>query len=35
MLKIDVTKKENQKPLTLTEMGTQSRFFFAENEKDE
>ena len=27
LLKIDVTKKENQKPLTLTEMGTQSRFF--------
>ena len=36
LLKIDVTKKENQKPLTLIETGTQSRvFFFAENEKDE
>ena len=25
LLKIDVTKKENQKPLTLIETGTQSR----------
>ena len=28
LLKIDVTKKENQKPLTLIETGTQSRVFF-------
>ena len=35
LLKIDVTKMENQKPLTLIETGTQSRVFFAENEKDE
>ena len=35
LLKIDVTKMENQKPLTLMETGTQSRVFFAENEKDE
>ena len=35
LLKIDVTKKENQKPLTLIETGTLSRVLFAENEKDE
>ena len=28
LLKIDVIKKENQKPLTLLETGTQSRGFF-------
>ena len=35
LLKIYVTKKENQKPLTLIETGTQSRVIFAENKKDE
>ena len=35
LLKIDVAKKENQKPLTLIETGTQLIVFFAENEKDE
>ena len=33
LLKIDVTKKENQKPLTLIETGTQSRVFLLKTKK--